>query len=59
MDSINHKGETMKKTYLVTYQYNYGDPRTTKVKAESAYAAAKVVEKRNMLNYVLDVQKIG
>ena len=28
-----------KKTYLVTYQYNYGDPRYTKVKAESAYAA--------------------
>ena len=47
-----------KKTYLVTYQYNYGDPRYTKVKAESAYAAAKVVEQRNMLNYVLDVQLI-
>lgn len=46
----------MKKTYIVIYQYNYGDPRTTKVKAESAAAAAKVVELRNMLNYVLDVR---
>lgn len=49
----------MKKTYLVTYQYNYGDPRTTKVKATSVYEAAKIVERRNILNYVLDVQKIG
>lgn len=49
----------MKNTYLVTYQYNYGDPRCTKVKAESAYAAAKVVERRNLLNYVLDVKRIG
>ncbi len=46
------------KTYLVIYQYNYGDPRKTKVKAENAYAAAKIVERRNMLNYVLDVKAI-
>lgn len=49
----------MKKTYLVTYQYNYGDPRTTKVKASGVYEAAKIVELRNMLNYVLDVKLIG
>ena len=49
----------MKKTYLVIYQYNYGDPRTTKVKATGVYEAAKIVERRNMLNYVLDVKLIG
>lgn len=49
----------MKKTYLMTYQYNYGDPRTTKVKAAGDDEAAKIVELRNMLNYVLDVKLIG
>ena len=49
----------MKNIYLVTYQYNYGDPRTTKVKATGVYEAAKIVERRNILNYVLDVKRIG
>jgi len=48
----------MKQTYIVIYQYNYGDPRSTKVKAASVYDAAKQVEHRNILNYVLDVRKI-
>ena len=47
----------MKKTYIVTYQYNYGDPRTTKVKATGPYDAAAQVERRRLGNYVLDVQK--
>ena len=47
------------KTYLVIYQYNYGDPRCTKVKASGIYEAARIVENRNMLNYVLDVKRVG
>lgn len=47
----------MKQTYIVTYQYNYGDPRTTKVKATGVYDAAHQVERRNILNYVLNVRK--
>lgn len=46
----------MKKTYIVTYQYNYGDPRTTKVKATGIYDAANQVERRRIGNYVLDVR---
>lgn len=49
----------MKNIYLVTYQYNYGDPRTTKVKATGVYDAAHQVEKRRIGNYVLDVKRIG
>jgi hypothetical protein len=49
----------MKNTYLVTYQYNYGDPRYTKVKANGAYDAARIVEARRIGNYVLDVKRIG
>lgn len=49
----------MKQTYIVTYQYNYGDPRTTKVKATGVYDAAHQVEKRRIGNYVLDVKRIG
>ncbi len=47
----------MKQIYIVTYQYNYGNPRTTKVKATGIYDAARQVEHRNILNYVLDVRK--
>ena len=46
-----------KQIYIVTYQYNYGDPRTTKVKATGIYDAAHQVERRNILNYVLDVRR--
>ena len=46
----------MKKNYIVTYQYNYGDPRTTKVKATGIYDAANQVERRRIGNYVLDVR---
>ncbi len=49
--------KSMKQLYIVTYQRNYGDPRTTKVKATSIYDAAHQVEHRNILNYVLDVKK--
>ena len=49
----------MKNIYLVTYQYNYSDPRSTKVKATSVYDAANQVEKRRIGNYVLDVKRIG
>ena len=44
----------MKNTYLVTYQYNYGDPRYTKVKANGAYEAARIVEARRIGNYVTE-----
>lgn len=47
----------MKNTYLVTYQYNYGDPRVTKVKANGVYEAARIVEARRIGNYVLDVRR--
>lgn len=46
----------MKKNFRVIYQYNYGDPKITKVKATSIYEAAKIVENRRIGNYVLDVQ---
>jgi len=46
----------VKKSFRVTYQYNYGDPKITKVKANSIYEAAKIVEHRRIGNYVLDVQ---
>ena len=49
----------MKNTYIVTYQYNYGDPRSTKVKATSVFNAANQVERRRIGNYVLDVKRLG
>lgn len=51
--------KSTKSTYLVTYQYNYGDPRETKVKATSRYEAANIVERRRIGNYVLDVQVLA
>ena len=47
----------MKNTYIVTYQYNYGDPRVTKVKAKAAWEAVQIVEARRIGNYVLDVRR--
>lgn len=46
-----------KNTYVVIYQYNYGDPRTTRVKATAPYEAARIVEHRRIGNYVLDVRR--
>ena len=46
----------MKKTFTVFYQYNYGDPRRTKVKATSAAEAAHIVQQRRFGNYVLSVR---
>lgn len=46
----------MKKTFLVTYEYNYSEPKTTKVKAESSYEAAKIVERKRLGNYVTNVE---
>ena len=47
-----------KQTFTVMYQYNYSDPRLTKVKALDRYDAARIVEKRRLGNYVLSV-KLG
>ena len=46
----------MKKTYVVTYRYNHGDAKVAKVRAETAYDAAKAVEYRRFGNFILDVQ---
>lgn len=45
-----------KNLYLVTYEYNYSDPRTTRVKADSSSEAAHIVEHRRLGNYVTDVK---
>lgn len=42
-------------TYIVTYTYNYGNPKTTTVKADSKLDAAHKVENRRVGNYVTDV----
>lgn len=49
----------MKKTFLVTYEYNYGNPKTSKVKAETVIEAAHIIESRRFGNYVLDVKQIS
>ena len=45
-----------KQTFTVMYQYNYGDPRLTKVKALDRCEAARIVEKRRLGNYVMSVK---
>lgn len=51
--------QTKKKIYAVTYQYKYGDPKVTKVKAESTAEAARIVEHRRFGNYVLAVNEFN
>lgn len=46
-----------KKTYVVIYQYMYGDPRMSKVKALTAMDAKEIVERRRPGNYILDVEE--
>lgn len=57
MNVMSDKEKNVKQTYIVTYQYNYGDPRVTKVKATGVYDAAAQVERRRIGNYVLDVRR--
>ena len=49
--------ETRKKnTYIVFWQYRYGDERTSKVKAYTSVEAAHIVEARKLGNYVTGVE---
>ena len=50
---------TKKKTYMVTYQYRYGDPKLSKVKANNLMEAKEIVERRRLGNYILAVEEFN
>ena len=53
---MSDQNTSSKKLYIVIYQYRYGDPKVTKIKAISGPEAARIVEHRRLGNYVLDVE---